>query len=135
MQEWYNVTLKEMYALVGGHGLLSANSYSLENLLRTTYPNHNWQSWRFTSPRSNPESATQSDKSEVVEFANQLKKQLGIRAPEDWYHVSLGQLKAIKCLTQLKKFGGLYVVLQTTYADHTWDASRLLLKPTTGVAS
>lgn len=117
MDDWYNITLEDIYKH-GGYGLLSAYyNNSPSKALLAVYPEHNWMLWRFSSvPYGFWSKLSVEKKKEMAEW---LGKKLWIRELDDWYRVSTSELQ--------KEFGNkknLADMLVEVYPEHNWDAER-----------
>eukprot|EP01118_Nematostelium_gracile_P007777 TRINITY_DN2547_c0_g1_i1.p2 TRINITY_DN2547_c0_g1~~TRINITY_DN2547_c0_g1_i1.p2 ORF type:complete len:181 (-),score=37.64 TRINITY_DN2547_c0_g1_i1:46-588(-) len=55
---------------------------------------------------------------------NWLGKQLSIEKEEDWYRVSLKQVRSVSPTTLFKKHS-FFTVLSNVYPSHSWDVSKL----------
>jgi hypothetical protein len=51
-----------------------------------------------------------------------LGTQLGIKSPEDWYKVSSKELQIFGCYEQIRKHGGLKVLIPRVFPEHNWNA-------------
>jgi hypothetical protein len=109
--------------------LLTQYRNSIEAALRDIYPNHSWQTLRFTAQPN----ATKRTAEELHDYMESLKASLHIRSLDDWYHVSNAQLREARAQHQVKKYGGLFHVLSTAYPQHHWETSRFHMTNTNQV--
>jgi hypothetical protein len=47
-----------------------------------------------------------------------------VNSLEDWYRISLDQLRKVGVMHILPRFGGLQAVLERLYPDHKWEKRR-----------
>lgn len=90
---------------------------SLYAILRTVYPHYDWDPWRFSLlPRS-----TIGDSTVLKQAILHVEKNLSIEQPEDWYRVSLNQLKRLGVDALFRKSGGLVSVLERLRPEIQWN--------------
>lgn len=116
--QWYSV--KRSQTLQAGVGGLITLKYggSLRRALRSIYPEHTWLDWRFgrldPSWLNNPTNAAQ-----CIEW---LGKQLGVHSMEDWYSISLEDVR--KHSKTFRFVGGQHLpisaVVALAYPNHPW---------------
>src|SRR5690348_11404117 len=92
-------------------GKLELFSASLSfRALTSAFPEHNWQAWDFART---PRSITQ-DKNTLQQYLRFLEDKLQIKTMEDWYRVSMDQMKKLGGSHLILKNGGLSNVLRYT---------------------
>ena len=75
---------KDIYDLGGSHLLNSKYNGSLQLLITSVYPQHNWLPWRFV----NVPHKFWDDKNNQQKFMEWAGKQLNIKEMSDWYKVT-----------------------------------------------
>lgn len=124
LDAWYAVT-HDTYVRNSGSTLLRLFGGSPYKMLKALYPEHSWQPHLFkTSPRSYWE----TNRPAIENFFNFAAEQCGVTSLDDWYRVSLKQLKRLGGFQMIMRNGGLFTVLSALYPDHKWDASKFSLK-------
>lgn len=122
LDDWYNVTVEEIYEL-GGQGLLKDHyNGSPSEALKAVYPEHTRMKWRFRCiPHGFPmdsDKVQSHDNSEICQqlahcqiFEDKLKlifdtlaKHHNICRPEDWYKVTKDDISALLGTNQLDKY-------------------------------
>jgi hypothetical protein len=99
----------------GGPSLLSTFKGSLSTALASSFPEHDWKFWKFEqSPKGfwNKENNRRS-------CLDWLAEQLGIKTMEDWYQITVSEVKNKGGGKLLHYFGGsLYDALISTYSGN-----------------
>jgi len=115
----------------GATSLLSLYNGSVYSALQDTFPEFDWQRWKFGStPKSywnalgvkfkaNDPIAIDTVRQVVADLSNQF----GVNQLEDWYRVSQATLSYN--LTRLRRLGGLQFVLDKLYPKHNWQWLKL----------
>lgn len=126
MDDWYNVTLEDIYNH-GGQGLLSDyyNS-SPSKALQAVYPENYWMLWRFHIAPRGLWSSVQGVKEHERQLLEWLGKQLEICHLDEWYRISLSDIRKIAPLSIIDSHRSLGRMLQSAYPHHQWDISKLL---------
>ena len=121
MEDWYNITAKDIRER-GGESLLK-NQYdgSIFKLVSSVFKEHFWISWKFRNMDLG------LDQNQRFKFVEWLRKELKIRNFNDWYRVSQNQIQKIAPLRILKQ-NPLEQLLQTVYPNHTWEIPKLRSK-------
>ena len=88
------------------------------------YPEHEWTVWKFKRLPSGYWANLLDDTEEIQKLVSELQIKLKIKDLEDWYRISLEQLKSSFSLSQLSK-KDMVVMLKTAYPRHSWDLNRL----------
>lgn len=95
---------------------------SLVKALRSVYPHHPWQSWKFEGV---PLSRNFFDEPEnVKQYLQWLPEKLKVKQMTDWHEVSQRQLLQHKGKSLLERNGGLYSVLNQHFPGHKWDLAQ-----------
>lgn len=84
MNDWYNVTLKDIYKN-GGDRILLHFDRSPSKALQTIYPEHHWDAQMFKQVRAGRHKA----------FFDRLGVQLGHKCMDDWYKVTLRDIQRL----------------------------------------
>lgn len=109
--------------------LVDYHNDSVSQAALELFPEHNWEPWLFSPvPKS---LVSKLSKPKLIEFVVHVERQLGIRAPNDWYRTSRIQMKAIDGASALCSPSGvplLQSALQALHPTHEWDVNQL---PTT----
>eukprot|EP01127_Copromyxa_protea_P022675 TRINITY_DN8275_c0_g1_i1.p1 TRINITY_DN8275_c0_g1~~TRINITY_DN8275_c0_g1_i1.p1 ORF type:complete len:373 (-),score=48.76 TRINITY_DN8275_c0_g1_i1:19-1137(-) len=94
------------------------------DFLKVLYPNEDWIPGLFNkSPR-----LSWADPESTRKFLEYIAKELYIKKPEDWYRISVNQLKAIGAKGMLNHFGRLYDALRLAYPTYQWDSQMFLTR-------
>ena len=105
LDDWYNVTTKDIYQN-GGQLILSARyNGSPSWALQVVYPHHNWQLEKFTHKPQRFWMSTETFNHQ--KFFDWLMKQLGYKCMEDWYNVTVEDIYndgGKDCLSYLQRF-------------------------------
>lgn len=120
LSPWYTVEVKYLYKL-GVSGLLRGHNNSVYTMLQKVYPEHEWLPWKFKPfPRS-----LSRDKSVVSKALKYVEKERKITQNEEWYRVSLNNLRELGVLSLISQAGGLYEVLKEHRPGFYWEAELL----------
>ena len=117
LDDWYGVT-KEDITKNGGISLMKYYNSSPSRALRTVFPEHHWQLWRF---KKTPNGYWKKEGTHK-EFFDWLQIQLGIKEMDDWYKVTLEEVHKYggKELIQAYYSNSISTALQSIYPFHTW---------------
>eukprot|EP01122_Echinamoeba_exundans_P006822 TRINITY_DN1987_c0_g1_i2.p1 TRINITY_DN1987_c0_g1~~TRINITY_DN1987_c0_g1_i2.p1 ORF type:complete len:428 (-),score=45.11 TRINITY_DN1987_c0_g1_i2:930-2213(-) len=121
LEDWYKIQARDALIPLGGGGLLAHHKYSLLNILRAAYPDHEWLPWKLVkAPRM-----FWNDIENQKRFLRWLGTQHGIRESnlEGWYSISQSELEkdsALKSLINNKYDGAFLNLLEAMYPDHEW---------------
>lgn len=121
--DWYKVTIQQIVD-AGGGGLLQ-NHYggSPSALLSKMYPEYPWKWWLFT--RTSPGLWEKiENQREFIEWIG--SSVLNVQHWEQWYDVSLDQIKANGGTALVTQFsgGGMAQLMRTMYPQYAWQAWR-----------
>ena len=116
MDDWYKLTADDM-SEYGGITLLHLYNNSPSKALQSVYPEHKWMIWRFkTMPHGYLNEPI--DSTEVTRMLDWLGEHLSIKNLEDWYRVSMKQLRKWIPITSSKD---LCKMLQIAFPQHQWN--------------
>lgn len=92
--------------------------------LQGVFPEHDWQPWLFQqSPNGYWEDTTN-----VRKFFEYLESKIPIKKMEDWYRISLADIRLFGPITMFNKKRTISDVLLQVYPTHNWNLD-LLSKP------
>lgn len=124
MSGWYDIAF-DTYTRNSGSSLLRLYGGSPYKMLKALYSEYTWEPHRFkTSPRSYWE----IDRPSIEAFIRFAAEHCGVGELNDWYRVSLKQLKSLGGYQMIMRNGGLFAVLSSLYPDHAWDAAKFSVK-------
>ena len=122
--DWYKVTLSHVDEFHGS-GVLDYYSGSLIKALSFVYPHHSWQEKRVPNGYWNNEQ-------NVIQFLEEVRKELGIKVMEDWYSISAQHLIKLGGTTILSNHGGFFPLLTRFYPNHNWNMIKHTVNKTQG---
>lgn len=101
------------------------NQGSVGKALTKIYPEANLVAARFPKLASLVGLNVSLNVAEVKSYIEYLGKELRITKPEDWYCVTLKQMRAIPNYKTIpNRLGGLPAMLARVYPDHPWDMTK-----------
>src|SRR5690348_1552221 len=92
MEDWYNIT-RDNIIKNGGERILGYYGNSPSVALQTVYPKHNWMLWKSKTVPKGYWTHFMNDSEEVTRVVDWLNEQLSIKNLDDWYRVSLSQIR------------------------------------------
>jgi hypothetical protein len=118
--DWYGIR-KSNSGYHKVENLISRHGRTLPYLLLFTYPEHNWNIWKFEKLSENLWEIEQNR----FDYLEWLAKELGIKTLEDWYRIKIKNIKnkGIESFLQLYK-GSLGIALCSVYKEHNWQMWR-----------
>lgn len=140
LEDWYKVT-GDTIEKNGGARVLDRYGNSVSMLLQAVFPEHEWVFKARAAKKPRIEDQKFFDSKEIVaespaqrkvpkgywedpnnlkEFMEWLGKELYIKKLEDWYRVSMNQIRQLAPTTAFKKYG-IWKVLEQVYPSHSWD--------------
>eukprot|EP01126_Amoeba_proteus_P045025 TRINITY_DN5028_c0_g1_i6.p1 TRINITY_DN5028_c0_g1~~TRINITY_DN5028_c0_g1_i6.p1 ORF type:complete len:256 (-),score=29.90 TRINITY_DN5028_c0_g1_i6:309-1076(-) len=122
--DWYNITTTSVRKR-GGSAILNLYKGSLFTALVEIYPEIKWEPWRF---RSCPRNFWKNRENLIFFLEKHLAPAIGIINPEDWYRVSLDQVRESGGLGVVTIFGNLGKILKFAYPERCWDMGRFQRK-------
>ncbi len=75
-----NVIKRLLIFSYGGSTILKPYGFSLYKALRSVYPHHQWESWKFCAV---VKGYFDNDKN-IIKFLNSIAKELDIKSINDW---------------------------------------------------
>jgi hypothetical protein len=127
-QDWYNVSFAEVVSNLGAHTLLrKVHRGSTYSLLKTVYPEFEWNPFQFTITPNNILVQPDRQKQQM----DQIGHELGIEKQEDWYAVCVKDVKAHGGDTLITNYynGSLYSALQAIYPEYNWNPLSFAFPP------
>ena len=122
MDNWYNVTQKDIY-MHGGSGILDPYyGGSPSKALQNIYPEHIWNLWKFKKSPTGYWETLEQNIDELKKVIDRLGEQLSVKSLEDWYGISLEQIAKFVNIGSSKELG---IMLQKSYPQHCWDLELL----------
>ena len=117
-EDWYNIS-KEQIITYGGSGLMDIYRNSPMSALKSVYPEYEWVEWRFNRVPVGFWGNSRKEK----EFLEWMGKQLFVNELDDWYRVSMKQIRRVGASTGIRTLG-LTSMLQNAYPQHKWDLDK-----------
>jgi hypothetical protein len=116
LEDWYAMT-KEQFEELGGRSVLYAYKDSVSRTLKATFPDHEWQEWRFpAAPNAFWESVANRRR-----FMDWASVQLGVKSMEDWERITIDQISKVGGRTMLHYHNNsLATCLADLYPSHPW---------------
>lgn len=117
-EEWYKVQKKDVISH-GGGVLIRRHNGSISGLLKTVFPEHEWDDAKFTKKPRNHWASLQNQRA----FFATLGAKLGIDNDdlEAWYKVSPSVIEEHGGRHMLQQCGSYVDLLRTIFPDHVWD--------------
>ena len=117
MEDWYNVTVKDIYKN-GGTFILSVFNGSTSKGVMSSYPEHNWMPWRF---RIISRFCWRDNKNHRL-FFDWISTSLNHTDKTDWYGVNREYVyqNGGQTLLTLYYQRSLFKALEAVYPDHKW---------------
>eukprot|EP01118_Nematostelium_gracile_P000351 TRINITY_DN10365_c0_g1_i1.p1 TRINITY_DN10365_c0_g1~~TRINITY_DN10365_c0_g1_i1.p1 ORF type:complete len:204 (+),score=44.48 TRINITY_DN10365_c0_g1_i1:29-640(+) len=117
-EDWYRVKKKD-FIQYGGTPILDKYKSSPYLVLKSVYPTHDWQSFRFhVSPQF------WDSKSNVRQFLDYLGRNLSFEKLDDWYGLTSKHVIQYGGQNLLHKLGNVESILQIGFPSHKWDFNR-----------
>eukprot|EP01118_Nematostelium_gracile_P008337 TRINITY_DN2763_c0_g1_i1.p1 TRINITY_DN2763_c0_g1~~TRINITY_DN2763_c0_g1_i1.p1 ORF type:complete len:389 (+),score=75.72 TRINITY_DN2763_c0_g1_i1:90-1256(+) len=126
--DWYRVNKEEVFNFGGEAMLKKVFAGSVRKALQVAYPDHKWLPWKFDSylPRKTW-GVTQSRR----DFLNNMAKELGIVKMEDWYEVSVSQIREKGGSALLRSYQDSPAkMISSILIDHKWNLRKFNCKIT-----
>lgn len=118
MDDWYNITRKD-FLEHGGMSLMESYRKSPARILQAIYPEHNWMEWKF----SQVSRGYWDDSKNLKQFLEWLGKELNIKRREDWYRVSIQQIRKIARMSVFNR-KNLLQILKLAYPEYQWNLEK-----------
>jgi hypothetical protein len=124
MEDWYNVTVKQIREK-GGSKLLRKYDNSPSKLVASVYNHHQWINANFNSkPRGYWHREENQRK-----FLDELGQELGFKDMNDWYSISWKQIIDTGASCLLKFYGGSpSKMVKSVYNSHEWKDEKFTHK-------
>eukprot|EP01126_Amoeba_proteus_P038707 TRINITY_DN4047_c0_g4_i1.p1 TRINITY_DN4047_c0_g4~~TRINITY_DN4047_c0_g4_i1.p1 ORF type:complete len:306 (-),score=60.62 TRINITY_DN4047_c0_g4_i1:95-1012(-) len=125
LEEWYGVSVEDIYKHGGGHMLATYYNSSLINALREIYSHYSWYEWRF----SKVPAGTYKNQEFIQKYLDYLARKMNIKVFSDWYRVNtLSVLRGGGGDSILKKNKGLPNILSWLFPYFPWNIKKFLSK-------
>jgi len=92
------------------------------NLLRATFPELTWKSWKFKRISSDNDDLTD------IQYLEWLKEKLNVQEMDDWYNLSRKHFYHTGGFFFYNKYGNVHNFLTAMYPTHHWDTSKYARK-------
>eukprot|EP01114_Cavostelium_apophysatum_P017565 TRINITY_DN5254_c0_g1_i1.p1 TRINITY_DN5254_c0_g1~~TRINITY_DN5254_c0_g1_i1.p1 ORF type:complete len:742 (+),score=155.67 TRINITY_DN5254_c0_g1_i1:67-2292(+) len=120
MDDWYQVRVRDIAKHGGGGVLAQFYGNSPLRALKAIYPEHNWQFWKFsTVPHHHWD-----NEDDVRDYIKWVQGELGIEKLDDWYSVTLQQLRILGGGWLPTKYTSLPVLLKMVFPEHDWETKK-----------
>jgi G:T-mismatch repair DNA endonuclease (very short patch repair protein) len=120
MEDWYNLTtpiLEKHY----GYSLLTLYNYSVPSILKHTYPDYSWVTYKFICV-PNGYWKKKSNRFHYMEF---LRDRLGYKTLDDFYNISCELLSNNYGGTLLNYYNSNPIhILLDVYPEYNWDITK-----------
>ena len=125
MDDWYQVAIHQ-FIQHGGRGILAKYRDSPSQLLLSTYTEHPWIVWKFDRIPSRYWNQRENQR----QYLEWLFGHLGFRFQEDWYHITVNDLKKNGGSTLVHKHRDCpSELIQTVFPEHNWMPWRFARSP------
>ena len=114
-KDWYSIKTEDINKL-GGSTLLSKYKGSLLKLLSSVFPQENWNVWDF----DNVSRGFWNDVNKQRDFMNWLFVKLDLKNMNDWYSVTVNQIRNNNGASLIDKYKSVYDLLKNIYPDYDW---------------
>jgi len=98
--DWYNVALQTIIDNDGAGLVVSYYDGSLYKFLKSVYPNHDWQPWKFNRTSNCAWTDPENRKKALIE----LETKLNFTGSEDWYYIDRQTIKDNGLLSMLTNY-------------------------------
>jgi len=121
---WYQVNSSDLTSR-GGARLLQIYNHSLSEMLAAVYPDHSWDTSKFSRSLFNDWSSLENQR----KFMDNLGKKLGLHDLDGWYSVSTKELSPhVGGLLKIYK-NSISKLLGAVYPDYPWDVTKFAKRP------
>lgn len=121
LDPWYGMETTKLDEM-GGRTIRKYYSSFFE-MLKTVYPEHNWDPFRF--PLSQV-SLTKRNSLSLEAAIERLEEKLELSSPDKWYRVTTKQMQSIGVYYIIQSNGGLYQALKKVKPEFPWDESKFV---------
>eukprot|EP01114_Cavostelium_apophysatum_P014359 TRINITY_DN3702_c0_g1_i1.p1 TRINITY_DN3702_c0_g1~~TRINITY_DN3702_c0_g1_i1.p1 ORF type:complete len:614 (+),score=148.50 TRINITY_DN3702_c0_g1_i1:97-1938(+) len=112
-EDWYKVSSAQIEQL-GGGSLLKIYDGDIGAALRSAYPEHRWEEWRFDKlPKDFAENHPR-----VKAMIAWGAQKLGVKQLDDWYQVTSHSMYELGFRSLVEKFGGVIPFVAHYYPEH-----------------
>lgn len=115
MEDWYYVSVEDIYSNGGKYLLQTVYADSPTDLIQSIYKEYNWLPWKFKTTKKNFFTSLENQK----KFFNWLGKELGYNCMEDWYKISKQDILDHGGSALLKE-GPIVQLIEYAYPDYHW---------------
>lgn len=124
MEDWYEITQLQIIEK-GGGGLLQRHRTSISRMITTVFSEHEWRLDMFIrAPKG-----LRNDSQGWRESLDSLGRRIGIKQMEDWYNVSLAQIREGDEALLTRYRNSPSKMLTSLLPEHKWDLRRFTSKP------
>jgi len=123
LDRWYKLSNKELIQN-GAQGLLRRYGGSISLMVATVFPEKEWQLWRFETLSRKLFASDEL----LLQAVRAVETSLNIKSPNDWYKISLDQLRDHDAERIFTRRGGLVETLKRVYPKVYWNEALLLGK-------
>eukprot|EP01127_Copromyxa_protea_P003412 TRINITY_DN13224_c0_g1_i1.p1 TRINITY_DN13224_c0_g1~~TRINITY_DN13224_c0_g1_i1.p1 ORF type:complete len:376 (-),score=85.71 TRINITY_DN13224_c0_g1_i1:90-1217(-) len=116
--DWYKITYKERIRFPSSKRVFQ--KLPLIEFLEIAYPEETWLHGNFKRTPKN----TWTEPKKLREFLESIEPALFIKEPEDWYRVSLNQLRSVGATGIVTSFRRLHEILSTAFPEREWDCHK-----------
>jgi len=117
-EDWYTLTRREI-EIHGGSSILSHYDSSISKVLRTAFPEYNWNFDRFERKSEQGFWKSESVQREVMD---RIGSALEIKSWEDWYSVRVEDVSRLGAQSLLIYYGNSLIrALMAIYPEHPWN--------------
>jgi hypothetical protein len=96
--------------------------------LSDTFPEHKWEPWLFSNISQGIWKNIFADPNLRKGFVNYMEKTLRLKDLDDWYRVSVVEMREAGIKPVPASHGGLISLLRVEYPNHSWDVVRFAAK-------
>ena len=115
-EDWYTVGIKQFIENYG-NTILKYYNYSPYALMTTIYPDYEWLPWKFLHAPTKYWNYIENQR----KYMNWLGKQLNVNKYEDWYKISVSDIKEYRIWFLLFKYRCLSKALANLYPEFNWE--------------
>eukprot|EP01114_Cavostelium_apophysatum_P014945 TRINITY_DN3988_c0_g1_i1.p1 TRINITY_DN3988_c0_g1~~TRINITY_DN3988_c0_g1_i1.p1 ORF type:complete len:821 (-),score=192.21 TRINITY_DN3988_c0_g1_i1:289-2751(-) len=114
-EDWYSCYPSEVVNH-GGAGILDLNQQSLAKSLQISFPEYDFQPWKFVNlPRGYWE-----ETANLKKFMELASHQLGIQKLDQWYEVSVSEFEILGGGPLIASHGTFLAMLSKAFPEHNW---------------
>lgn len=126
-EDWYGASVKQMSTPGTGGLLYGVYKGSPARMLQTLYPEFQWQPWRFSKVPAGFWGLLVRQRQAVENLAVKLQ----VQNWEDWYHVTVDQVKShrdsgVATLLRMDYGWSIYRMMEALFPEHPWEPSKFV---------